>query len=457
MTPGGSLISSLFTSRAPTVKRLQNVLQQIGCATSGKKDALHGRILHAISTPPTLISRKETKILSVDMGIKNLAYCVAKVTPSSSETRGPATMDILAWRRLDLTEETWKYSSKNVVPPVEEEGGKEESETEEMEEEKDVFSPKNLSSTAFSLVRELLKHEPDVILIERQRWRSAGSSAIQQWTVRVNSLEAMLWAMFTAFRGMSSVDRFENSAGGRKEKDFEVYSVDPKRVGNYWLDSMQVNSRPPLPPNKAARKRSSKTSPEPLEGPDNETAPIAATKPPPRAKAEKKAKIQILRTWLDRVSPSTALPLELQTQPDDTSLPLLPRPDIHFAFTSKSQPTNTSTHNSDNPSTVAIDEEDPVIARAALLRATSPATSPTTKRAKKGESSVTDKAISRKEKKIDDITDCFLQAAAFVAWQESLGVLRGMVEGQGLEEERARVDGDGGKAKTRKKRTKKNV
>lgn len=134
-------------------------------------------------------------------------------------------MDILAWRRLDLTEETWRHSSKDWSSLVEED----KSELDEGEEEKDVFSPKNLSATAFSLVRELLRHKPDVILIERQRWRSASSSAIQQWTVRVNSLEAMLWAMFTAFRGMSLV----KSSEGKGKMDFEVFSVDPKRVGNY--------------------------------------------------------------------------------------------------------------------------------------------------------------------------------------------------------------------------------
>ena len=96
----------------------------------------------------------------------------------------------------------------------------------------------------------------------------------------------------------------------------------------------------------------------------------AAIKPPPRVKAEKKAKIQILRTWLDRESPSTALPSD-----DIISSSPLPRSDIHFNFASKRQSASYSPQDSDNPSTIVIDEEDPVTALAALLRATSPATS----------------------------------------------------------------------------------
>lgn len=478
MGASNNLMSSIFTSRAPTVKGLQNILQHIGGATSGRKDALQGRILHAVKSPVTLIPKKETKILSIDMGIRNLAYCVANVSsPSSLDDQCPATMDILAWRRLDLTEEAWKHSNSSIIsPPVspsdETEGANEDAQ-ETIEEDQDLFSPKNLSSTAFSLVRALLKHEPDIILIERQRWRSSGSSAIQQWTVRVNSLEAMLWAMFTAVRETPAGDK----SNGRKDTmgKFTVCSVDPKRVGNYWLDSMGMNTAPsPSPPTKTSKKRSSKSSSpssdiseDPdiyLETDSTSSTTTTTTKAPPRAKAEKKAKINILRTWLDSSSPSTALlpTQQRELEESEANQPLLSRPDIRFQFTRKSKTTQTTTTETNE------DEEDPVTARETLLRTTQPSTPAAKKaKAKKGDSASAAAAKKApkgaKERKVDDITDCFLQAAAYVAWQMSLGELKGIVAR--AEAEAVAGGGDGGGSvegekkvvKTRKKRVAKKV
>ncbi|CAI6338255.1 unnamed protein product [Periconia digitata] len=456
MAPGKT-ISSLLASSAPTVKGLQTLLQQIGCATSGRKDALHNRISQAVTSAPTMDPRKETKILSIDMGIKNLAYCIAKVTPSSEgegQTRQPTatTMDILAWQRLDLTEEAWKHSNIADLPTSQ---TPDSAPTENATDQEDLFSPKNLSSTAFSLVRQLLKHDPDVILIERQRWRSASSSAIQQWTVRVNSLEAMLWATFTAIREMSSSTSSSSDTAAREGGKFTVYSVDPKRVGNYWLDSMMLDSSATESASPPKKKRTTKS-----DGRDSETSsPPSSTEIPlekentqidsstkksvPRSKAEKKAKIHILRTWLGADIPSTIAsppPSSLEQSQHQqyhetyqTPLLLLPRPHIFFRFKGRTN-TPPNPFSSSSSSSTTYDDDDPVLARDALLRSVTPSSTPTTPRPRKkrGEKDVSaekqKRVVDKTEKKIDDITDCFLQAAAFVAWDQSLAGLRRRVE-----------------------------
>jgi len=80
----------------------------------------------------------------------------------------------------------------------------------------------------------LEKYEPDTILIERQRYRSAGGAAIQEWTVRVNMLESMFHAVLHTLR-----------AQGGKVKEFDVFSVSPRRITGFWLADLdeKLNAR----------------------------------------------------------------------------------------------------------------------------------------------------------------------------------------------------------------------
>jgi cruciform cutting endonuclease 1 len=63
---------------------------------------------------------------------------------------------------------------------------------------KDAFHPQKLAEHANALANGLaLKppgsaRPPDTILMEQQRFRTMGASAVQDWTLRVNMLEAML-------------------------------------------------------------------------------------------------------------------------------------------------------------------------------------------------------------------------------------------------------------------------
>lgn len=74
------------------------------------------------------------------------------------------------------------------------------------------FSPLRLSQLAAKLVlTRLLPLRPDVITLEQQRFRSMGGSGVFEWTLRVNSLESMLYA---AFATLKQLDRWP---GGRME------------------------------------------------------------------------------------------------------------------------------------------------------------------------------------------------------------------------------------------------
>lgn len=382
-----SIFPLFLTKKGPTVKAVQKVLQRIGEASTGTKDVVQNRLLAKVTCrkiPHTVSPRgnggeRGARILSIDMGIKNLAYCVADVEKPTS-TRVTTNMDFLTWRRLDLIEAFREYDGDSLDGGV---GGSPKKAVLEGRDDDDLYTPENLSRMGYRFLRKALDDwNPDVILIERQRWRSAGSPTIQQWTVRVNTLEAVMWAVMTALKN-------------ERKKDFawRMHAVDPKRVGHFWLDGTT-----PLPPSPQTSKKTTSRRKKDLkddEPPTNEAdqEEQSHTKKLTRGKAEKKAKINLLRTWLDSEHPSTA------PSPSATATPDFPCPAISFTF-SHQDGSDPPSHGADGT-------------RQALLYATD---SPSQKAQRT-------RYCKAYVKKVDDITDCFLQAAAWVAWDENLASL----------------------------------
>lgn len=131
------------------------------------------------------------------MGIRNLALCSLHVPSSAS-----SPVKITNWERLS--------------------------------EDPESFEPIDLAAKAYSLIKlSLEKYDPHTILIERQRYRSGGGSAILEWTVRVNMLEAMFHSILYTL------------AQQRKERDFVVHSVSPRRMTQFWLNDIEdkLNAR----------------------------------------------------------------------------------------------------------------------------------------------------------------------------------------------------------------------
>jgi cruciform cutting endonuclease 1 len=351
--------------RPVTAKALQALLTRIGSASSGTKDVLHRRFKRDLVGPQFFaessewearqdIAKKDNlRILSIDMGIKNLAYCRAEVDYPDGHTSNP-TMAIVDWNKLNLVDATRDLLQTAPHPHMAKE------DSVDADESLDPYSLDKLSETAYRFVTEtVLTGAPDVILIERQRWRSSNSSAIQQWTVRVNTLEAMLWATLRTIL-------LENM-----RRDYEIYGVDPKRVGQYWLEQY------------AQAKEEKDGALLALDELEEGGVKKASSKKLPRNKVEKKAKIALLRRWLSAEPASTA-----STTPASA-------PTINF-----------------------IVEHGAIAAQRSLLLSR-----PT--RSKKKTTTDTndgaDEAGVQEDgmKKLDDITDCFLQAAAWVAWESN--------------------------------------
>lgn len=372
--------------KAPTVKELRAILTCIGSATSGKRESLLSRLSQDLGSnrmPISIDGKGKTRILSIDMGIKNLAFCVADVQSRDASLRKSekggeeiapnVSMKIQAWRRLDVAEEVSRLTDSAQTSKGRRSAKASGTDEEEVE---GPYTPSALSKTAYSLLtKTLLPYQPDVILIERQRWRSAGGPAIQQWTVRVNTLEGMFWAILTTLRAKQT----QRTNPDHGKNVYEILGVDPKRIGNFWLgqDSIVDNSKTAV-----------RLKKDDLElGPGGEVKKYVESnttvKKLSRGKAEKKAKIQLLRSWLTD-SPHHARCSSIQDF-NKSLMPLPTWPAIDFEFSPEAENT-----------------------RAVLC---------TTVKAGRSRKEGISKELELK--KVDDVTDCFLQAAAWVTWEEN--------------------------------------
>ncbi|CZR59688.1 related to CCE1 Cruciform-cutting endonuclease, mitochondrial [Phialocephala subalpina] len=187
--------------------QLKHIAFKCGISSSGTKPLLTQRLIHEINSVPRHASPR-VRILSIDMGIRNLAYCVLNVPPepkSESKKSGTALPSILAWHRLAVSSAP-KQSGDIDTPPT-----------------KEAFDPATLSFAAYTLLRErMLVENPTHILIERQRFRSNGSRHILEWTVRVNMFESILYATLHTLKA-------EGLWKG------EVRAIQPGKVGPFWV------------------------------------------------------------------------------------------------------------------------------------------------------------------------------------------------------------------------------
>lgn len=271
------MLSSLKASQLKTVAFLT------GCASMPTKREMQ-LLLESHLQAPRLPSRN-TRILSIDMGIRNLAYCVIDVPNQStaeiagdrqqSLIRGENRLHITAWKKLDLLDQSTleedgdgkrttdpfltlqddSSASSNVLPT----------------QMKNMFTPSSLSRISYRVAYQLLTHKPTTILIERQRFRSGGGSAIQEWTVRVNMMESMLWACF---------ETLKHTRQSRQPAFPTVYEVNPARVAKFWTDGRHV----PL----CADEHVFTTT----------TGVVTDFETPGRGKIAKSEKISIVQDWL---------------------------------------------------------------------------------------------------------------------------------------------------------------
>lgn len=179
----------IATLKATQLKELNRAL---GLPLSGTKPVLQSYLTN-------LEYRTPRRILSFDMGIRNLAFCVIEPPKDLSAPKCKQLYRAASWKRKQLE-----------VPP----------------------SSAEFAALAKNTVSEMLEKHPEVdtILIEKQRWRSGSAPAIQQWTVAVNTFEGMLHACFACLMD---------------PKKQRVESVDPQQVVRYWgLKDITKKNRP---------------------------------------------------------------------------------------------------------------------------------------------------------------------------------------------------------------------
>ncbi|KAK6337690.1 hypothetical protein TWF696_001175 [Orbilia brochopaga] len=208
---------------------LKDILLKCGWPVSGKKAVMaeqiqtklpHSRLAvlqrsKSGALVPAAEQPAEHRILSLDMGIKNLALSVLKVSPKDLSSSDALLPEILAWQRFSLFD---LPPTPTVNPPdslsLGAVGG-----------DKFDFSAASLSPLATSLARRLVTvHSPTIIAIEKQRYRTMGSAAVQEWTLRVNKLEAMLHA---ALRVLQEEGIWKRGL---------TCSVCPQRTTAFWLN-----------------------------------------------------------------------------------------------------------------------------------------------------------------------------------------------------------------------------
>ncbi|KAI4183625.1 MAG: hypothetical protein LQ348_004647 [Seirophora lacunosa] len=229
------MASRLDWLRTCKLKQLEAIARATGTNSSGTKPILISNIREAIlpnlpknstaSTKPPKKHNHGYSILSIDMGIRNLAYChlslpstwgltLPSQEPLTTTTSRKITPKIKHWARIDVSKSSnnGRHSSTS-------------SATLDQKTKKEPFDPSTYASHAHSLLTRTLlplAPTPTHILIERQRFRSTGGSAVQEWTLRVNMLEAMLYAALHTLR-----------ASGAWQG--AVLPVEPGKVARFWV------------------------------------------------------------------------------------------------------------------------------------------------------------------------------------------------------------------------------
>jgi cruciform cutting endonuclease 1 len=195
---------------------LQNLALHCGTPVGGTKDGLVQGIQDGLNG----ISPRPFKLISIDMGIRNLAYCCISA-------QGTGSLQISAWQRLDLAGKTHVdlASSEATAAGIESEwtGPPQNNEAKS-------FDPLPTSSRAYDLITKITtQHKPTNLIIERQRFRSGGAAAVTEWTLRVGTFEYALHATLHTLKKLG-------------KHEIAVESTLPANVNRYWIARQEAQA-----------------------------------------------------------------------------------------------------------------------------------------------------------------------------------------------------------------------
>lgn len=231
-----------------TGKQMKTVAFLLGMPTTGLKAEISASLSLRLDNPPP--QSEFSKILSIDMGIRNLGVCVLQAPHLVQPPRGipiaTSPLTISAWDKVDVLSQLKTKDAINIWDS--DSGATERKEIRSLRRRKSKemiptdFTPANLAEAAYKLIAKLLvEHQPTVILIERQRFRSSGLPNVQEWTLRVNLLEHMMWACLRTLSAQYP-RRNDSVAGNIAEaagKLQSVREVSPAKVAKFWCGAQK--------------------------------------------------------------------------------------------------------------------------------------------------------------------------------------------------------------------------
>lgn len=193
------------------------------CATLASASLSKPQISNQPGTNYTDLNSR-LSIVSIDMGIQNLAYAHILVPRAKSnisegnQDKNIGKLPLLcAWERLSaFSVESQDVSARKQANPA-------------------AYMPSSYASATYRFITDILqKYDPTHILIEQQRFRSGGGSAVAEWTIRVGIFEAMLHATLRTLQEE------------RKDKLnlHTVTSVNPARTARFWLEGNRILDNP---------------------------------------------------------------------------------------------------------------------------------------------------------------------------------------------------------------------
>ena len=251
-----------------TLTQLRRIAFEIGAPSSGTKPVLTRQIQRELEASKSAAAQNRTQkptpeppsnlsIVSIDMGIRNLAYAHLVAAPVSSADASEPSMyqqpSLMAWKRVVISRppkgtaasakrKKGQKSSDDVATASLQLANGSVDESPTPEAEKEAFDPSTFANYSYKFIQSILTaHQPTHVLIERQRFRSGGASAVQEWTIRVGVFEGMLHAVLKTLseeHGLQVV----------------VHGVDPGRVTRYWLEGTAARGSQRIRSSKESKK-----------------------------------------------------------------------------------------------------------------------------------------------------------------------------------------------------------
>ena len=220
--------------------QLQRIATLIGAPLTGTKPQLlrsihellatqqaqHGR--NAAFTSPT--ASKELRVLSIDMGIRNLAYAFLTsevCSKSNSTTLSFARPTLCQWQRTGLVNvnRAGMAMEASEVGQISMASGRDDNQPTAADES---YEPHIMAGHAYNFAKYCASLRPSHILIERQRFRSGGHSAVQEWSLRVGMLEGMLYSTFQTLMEEGLL------------ADTTIEPMLPMRVNKFWFADQDI-------------------------------------------------------------------------------------------------------------------------------------------------------------------------------------------------------------------------